>query len=921
MRAEWPVRPSPRLRRGAANCPGRERPGIALTSALLALLVSASAAGRGPRPSEEKLVPAKFSHKQDALGFLWDLNQTGAVRYGSNACFSTGLLLLVNGSQFNAQSYMMTADGSEYVLSRQMSGVNVTRRILVDVKRGAARYIETFANAGANPVSLAVAIRSRIGGTCQQVVTDSGAPFTGSLGKKDVGVLTVSTGSRPCVLFLVGGTRSKTRPLVSVQSKRTVICTYNITVKPQKSVSLVHLVAQRKGVNAANVADLVKGFYNRHRLVRPGIPRHLRRTVANFRVGGAGDPTGPGPALRPVLDLAEELGVERGACDILIVGEEGHLRGEVTGDGLSVEGIHGKTAVDLADVALFAGGAGLGRVERLYLRSGEILVGSVDAEGMRFKSESGLDIELAPSRVDMIFTTKSPADGVPPPGAVAFVDTRLGERLALVQAASHTDSADFSGIGEARRSAEPLLLRAATPWGPISVTMSEVKSLSYVRDPQPCYRLVTSDDSSVPVVLTGPGIRFRTLRFGELTLPPQSIEALQRIEARKVMVIASGDDAGEEAAEPAWAQAIRGKLARKVSFKFDDTPLVEAIAFLQTLTKTNILIAPAATEAKGTTPITLKVTDMKLEIAFDWILRLADLDYALLDEAVFVSTAEGLKEESGRVAPAGGAFKAVAEEDEPKRLRKLRELLERKVSFEFVDTPLNEAVEFLGTLTKVPMALDRASFEGGSGASVPISLRVLDMPLRSALRWIGRFADVDYVMDDEAIKVTNRAGRSAPPKDEPEGDDAEIAAPHFTLVGEHVLVGTFEFAELDVATAAGAMPVDPKHIHVMERVDDEERTSVPSFTIELADGSRLSGALGLSVIPIRWGGRVLKVPARHVREYRNSANEPGRHEDEDDADRAEKVGGKNKGKNAPAAPPAPRSGRSLFGPAGQLRPR
>ncbi|MHC4503955.1 MAG: hypothetical protein ACYTFI_11670, partial [Planctomycetota bacterium] len=129
---------------------------------------------------------------------------------------------------------------------------------------------------------------------------------------------------------------------------------------------------------------------------------------------------------------------------------------------------------------------------------------------------------------------------------------------------------------------------------------------------------------------------------------------------------------------------------------------------------------------------------------------------------------------------------------------------------------------------------------------------------------------------------TKRTGESAPPKAEPEGDDSEIAAPHFTLVGEHVLVGTVELAEIEVATPAGAIPVDPKHIHVIERADDEEGASVPSFTIELADGSRLSGALGLPVIPIRWGGRVLKVPARHVREYRNSANEPGSDEDEAD---------------------------------------
>jgi len=99
----------------------------------------------------------------------------------------------------------------------------------------------------------------------------------------------------------------------------------------------------------------------------------------------------------------------------------------------------------------------------------------------------------------------------------------------------------------------------------------------------------------------------------------------------------------DQADEPEWAQEIRRKLDRKVSFEFVDTPLTEAVTFLQTLTKVNMILDPRAVESKGNTPINLKVTNMTLQLALDWILKLADLDYALRDSAIFISTRENLK--------------------------------------------------------------------------------------------------------------------------------------------------------------------------------------------------------------------------------------------------------------------------------------
>lgn len=95
--------------------------------------------------------------------------------------------------------------------------------------------------------------------------------------------------------------------------------------------------------------------------------------------------------------------------------------------------------------------------------------------------------------------------------------------------------------------------------------------------------------------------------------------------------------------EPEWARDVRRKLQRKVSFEFVDTPLTEAISFLQSITKVTMIVDPKALESRGNTPINLRVRDMTLELALDWILKLADLDHALRDNAVFISSRENLR--------------------------------------------------------------------------------------------------------------------------------------------------------------------------------------------------------------------------------------------------------------------------------------
>ncbi|MBE7462432.1 MAG: hypothetical protein HS116_02960 [Planctomycetes bacterium] len=124
--------------------------------------------------------------------------------------------------------------------------------------------------------------------------------------------------------------------------------------------------------------------------------------------------------------------------------------------------------------------------------------------------------------------------------------------------------------------------------------------------------------------------------YGDLlTYPPNWDEIARRPDRMAI---------GKTKVDEQWKQDIKKKLQRKVSFEFVDTPLDEAITFLRSLTNVTMIVDPKVLEG-GAAPINLRVTDMTLELALEWILRLAELDYALKDNAVFISKRTSLVED------------------------------------------------------------------------------------------------------------------------------------------------------------------------------------------------------------------------------------------------------------------------------------
>jgi len=103
-----------------------------------------------------------------------------------------------------------------------------------------------------------------------------------------------------------------------------------------------------------------------------------------------------------------------------------------------------------------------------------------------------------------------------------------------------------------------------------------------------------------------------------------------------------GNAIGKQVKEESWKAEIRKKLQRKVTFEFVDTPLEEAIGFLRGLANVTMIVDPKVVAGGAAPAINLRVTDMSLDLALEWILKLADLEYALQDSAIYISKPNAL---------------------------------------------------------------------------------------------------------------------------------------------------------------------------------------------------------------------------------------------------------------------------------------
>lgn len=467
---------------------------------LFAVLLLAAALGAG-----EVLTPVgggRQANLNDALGNRWDFDyRSGSVNDGSNDCFDTGLRLHVNGQQFQCPQPMQTKDG-ELVLSapdQDGDGVSVTRRIRVEPQLGAVRYLEIVHNASTQARTVTLLVHSCLGSSAQGIVTSTGAAFTGgTLGAKDVGIVaTHQPGSRPTVVMILGAPRTTAAAQVAASDNRQIGVTWQLTVPPGKRLAILHVVAQRQ-----NAIDPVKESALLFKAVpKMGMTAELQRLVVNLRLAAAEAVAAGG---LPALDRwCEVRGVARTGEDQLVTGADAGqvARGAVRGSAIAVAGTAGKASVPLAEVAAVVGGAGAGEPGRLYLRTGEVLVGQLSAGDLALVAGGGsLAVDPATTPGLLLHGEKNDGREV----GAGLVELPDGDVLALAAAPPPTALVGACGV--------------------VPVDLALVTQVARLRGDRLGWEVRWTDGSRLTGFLDGKVLALATRRRGAVGLPVHELE-------------------------------------------------------------------------------------------------------------------------------------------------------------------------------------------------------------------------------------------------------------------------------------------------------------------------------------------------------------------------------------------------------------
>lgn len=460
----------------------------------------------------QRLVPAvNPGQKTDSLGFRWQLEPSyGNMRYGTNNCFRCLNRLMINGNNFCAQQQQMTADGSEYILSGNVSGIDVTRRVRLDLKDGVVRYADIFRNGTHQKTTLSVALYTELGRNCQSLVSDRGAPVTGGLGKDDGGLVTVhQPGSGcPAVLWWLADPKSKAKPSLNNNSSYDFSLTYVLEIEAGKTAALVHSAAQRN-LSSADAKTLSAVFGPlKSRLFSRDLPADIRRSIVNQRSTGF---SGFGGA--KLLAAVEGLEVERTGNDVLALGADTRLAGMATCARLSVESAYGPMEVAFEKVAALTGRRYGGQSSLVFLRDGQVLAGAIRLEGLKFSMTSGPEIPLTIEAVDRIVMRALPEDGKAPAEASGLLETFSGDRLFL------------TGGGPR--------IEVMTRWGPREVGIEDIAALNAVEEDLVGYRFELQDGNRFFCFISPEPLEMTTLFFGARKIYPTEIRSLLSLQRKR----------------------------------------------------------------------------------------------------------------------------------------------------------------------------------------------------------------------------------------------------------------------------------------------------------------------------------------------------------------------------------------------------
>ena len=506
---------------------------ITLTCFVLAIAITTGSTKKGfAQESETKFfsaIPDRFFQVQDSFGFFWSAAPNGALTSGETQYLQSGLNLLIDGQKFRPSrgSEVVPAGGSnsaQLSLSEDRDGLEISRDLLFDKERGGVRIVDSFRNTSGAAVTLKVQLRTTYpfgwkslhGGDGSQLNSEPALALTE--GEGGISVRFGASEGRPDTLILASDGQSDNQPDIKASAnRRELVIGYSIDLGPSSKRMLLHWVLQRSLAEAGEAEGELSYFWQRGRLIRPGVEAKLTNHFQNFDSKTFPSETVTPSRLRSLISLNElidRVGIHRRTEESLWISTANQLTGQVDpGEVLSFEASHlGLTEVKVSDIAAIRGGGGFGRRQLIFLRDGSVLSGEAIDDALTFDIAGAEDQSVNLDALNLLLFRAREFDGVPPGSAEVFVELRDGSVMAL----SDSDS---------------VVLAGHTAWGEVEIPISAVAAARYSASPHPRLVLLTLQGSRLSVFLRDIPLSTKLSSGKEVEISALSVKRIWRANA------------------------------------------------------------------------------------------------------------------------------------------------------------------------------------------------------------------------------------------------------------------------------------------------------------------------------------------------------------------------------------------------------
>lgn len=406
------------------------------------------------------------------------------------------------------QGVPATSPEREFVLNQNAGPLKVVRRLRLDASRGLMRFAEIVENPGNETATVELQLQTDLEQEAAAVLDERGNDFSPQEGKATA-LVAVNPGAKPGAVFIFGGPRARAVPEVSVENNRRIRATYRFELPPAESAVVLHYVAQRQNAAAADARVVLKKLIRSGKIVDEALPPVVEGRLLNFSETATAVMEPPAP-LEELTSALDALRLNRGSEDFVVFDTDTRITGAITGSDLEVDTAFGSTKVPFHDIAAIAGGAGAGRLPRIFLRNGEVLVGKVTRGDFTQTSPDGLKVRPKIEQLLMMVFHAEPDDGKPSGDVTALLSTHRGECLAVA-------------------AANPFQIAATTAWGALRLPLDQVHQVAYVRQPFPSHRFVLRDGSRFVAMLATEEWPVSTTRFGQVKIVPQTVRKLRAL--------------------------------------------------------------------------------------------------------------------------------------------------------------------------------------------------------------------------------------------------------------------------------------------------------------------------------------------------------------------------------------------------------